>query len=63
MRRHSRRWPIPMCWFGVHRPLRGAVVWDGIHYVSHCRDCGSPLRRHDNGWRKDWLEPERAAAD
>lgn len=52
-----------MCWFGVHRPLRGAVVWDGIHYVSHCRDCGSPLRRHDNGWRKDWLEPERAAAD
>lgn len=50
---------IPLCRLNRHRPNRDATWWDGLHYVSHCLDCGVRVRRERHRlWRRDWMEDE-----
>ncbi|WP_157098715.1 hypothetical protein [Novosphingobium rosa] len=40
------------CFFGRHMPRRSHMKWDGAHFVSDCRFCKSPIRKHKTGWQK-----------
>ncbi len=41
------------CFFGRHTPRRSHMKWDGAHFVSDCRFCKSPIRKHQRrGWQK-----------
>lgn len=52
------RFYLPLCFLNRHWPDRNRAKWDGSHYVSKCRVCGTPIRRRDKGqWQRDWLEP------
>lgn len=50
-----RKPEFPLCWFNRHTPIRDRAKWDGTHFVSTCRFCGSGIRRRSAGrWLKDW---------
>lgn len=49
----NRFLPQPiLCQFNRHRPNRGKVVWDGMHYVGTCKGCHREIyRRKSKSWR------------
>jgi hypothetical protein len=49
------RLDLPLCWFNRHAPIRDRAKWDGTHFVSKCRFCGTAIRRRTTRqWHKDW---------
>jgi len=41
------------CLLNRHAPYRNRAGWDGTAYVSHCRECGQPIKRvARHQWRR-----------
>lgn len=49
------RFPFPVCLLNRHRPTRNHSYWDGAHFASVCRDCGSTITRRSRG---NWVRTQ-----